>query len=74
LPWVWDRNLKKLNHFRPEERKMKLWRKLLWLGVLAGSTASLLLILPASQAETKSAGTVTIVATTANNGELSPCG
>ena len=53
---------------------MAFWRKLLWLSALAGTTASLLLILPASKAETKADGAVTILATTANNGELSPCG
>jgi hypothetical protein len=53
---------------------MKFWRRLLWLGILAGSTAALLVILPASRAETKSDGAVTIVATSANNGELAPCG
>jgi hypothetical protein len=61
-------------HFRPEERKMKFWRKLLWLGMLAGTSAALLVILPASKAETKSDGKVTILATTACNGETSPCG
>ena len=62
------------NHFRPEERKMKFWRKMMWLGALAGLTAGLAVLLPASKAETKTDGTVTILATTANNGELSPCG
>lgn len=53
---------------------MKFWRKLLWLGMLAGTSAALLVILPASKAETKSDGKVTILATTATNGETSPCG
>jgi len=53
---------------------MKFWRKTLWLGALTGLSVALLAVLPASQAETKSDGTVTILATTATNGEIAPCG
>jgi hypothetical protein len=53
---------------------MKFRRKLMWLGSLAGLSVALLLVLPASRGEGKSASTITIMGSSSINGETSPCG
>ena len=53
---------------------MKRWRRLLSLATLAGFAAALLLAVPATRGESGAPKTATILVTTANNGETSPCG
>ncbi len=53
---------------------MKLWRKFLWFGTLAGLSTALLLVLPASKGEGTSDKTIRIMGTSSINGETSPCG
>ena len=48
-------------------------RKLLWFGSLAAVAIGLFLILPAVRSERKPQS-ATILATTSNTGETSPCG
>jgi 2',3'-cyclic-nucleotide 2'-phosphodiesterase (5'-nucleotidase family) len=57
-----------------KEIHMTIRRKLPWVSTLAGLSAALLLAWPLSGAESAPAGTVTILASAAVNGETSSCG
>ena len=52
---------------------MRLWQKVLWLGVMGGVAVGLFLLL-STPGESRGEASITIMATASVRGEISPCG